>query len=383
MEGVDPNNRAPGAERSAPSDGSPRAPTVHRGRSASVRSGAVELKLAENGVWYVHWSEGGRSRRRTTGERGRAEAEAFLANFILERAVTKNPQGDMTVLAVLDDYWHEHACKVESAERIHIIIRHLAEHFGADVMASELSRPVVDGYYRARAAQGIGAGTIRREAGSLVAAINHAARERRLDRNLIPHIALPAEPPAKDRWLRSEEVAALRAACGPVDSSLDSLRIRVFFEIALNTAARKRSIETLSWLQVNFDGRLIDFNPAGRRQTAKRRARVPIADELMPWLRMAHVQWGSTGWVLGQSNRLADRFEAAVRRAGLWSADRAVNVSPHTVRHTAATHMAQAGVSLWDIAGVLGDTLATVEKKYAHHHPDYLRSAVNFRERAK
>lgn len=39
--------------------------------------------------------------------------------------------------------------------------------------------------------------------------------------------------------------------------------------------------------------------------------------------------------------------------------------------------MAQAGVDLWEIAGVLGDTLATVEKTYAHHHPDYLRRAIN------
>jgi hypothetical protein len=39
--------------------------------------------------------------------------------------------------------------------------------------------------------------------------------------------------------------------------------------------------------------------------------------------------------------------------------------------------MAQAGADLWDIAGILGDTLATVEKTYAHHHPDYLRKAAN------
>jgi integrase len=53
--------------------------------------------------------------------------------------------------------------------------------------------------------------------------------------------------------------------------------------------------------------------------------------------------------------------------------------TPHTLRHTWATLAAQAGVPLWEIAGVLGDTLATVMKTYAHHCPDHLRGAVNFR----
>jgi integrase len=52
-------------------------------------------------------------------------------------------------------------------------------------------------------------------------------------------------------------------------------------------------------------------------------------------------------------------------------------VTPHTFRHTWATWAAQRGVPLFEIAGMLGDTMKTVEKNYAHHHPDHLRGAVN------
>ena len=38
--------------------------------------------------------------------------------------------------------------------------------------------------------------------------------------------------------------------------------------------------------------------------------------------------------------------------------------------------MAQRGVSLWDIAGILGNSLDVVERTYAHHSPDYLREAA-------
>jgi integrase len=64
-------------------------------------------------------------------------------------------------------------------------------------------------------------------------------------------------------------------------------------------------------------------------------------------------------------------FAAACRRAKL------EKVTPHTLRHTGATWLAQAGIPLWQIAGMLGDAVDTVTKHYAKHHPDNLREAVN------
>jgi integrase len=45
-------------------------------------------------------------------------------------------------------------------------------------------------------------------------------------------------------------------------------------------------------------------------------------------------------------------------------------ISPHVLRHTAATHMARRGVSLWMIAKVLGNTTALVERVYAKWVPE-------------
>jgi hypothetical protein len=36
----------------------------------------------------------------------------------------------------------------------------------------------------------------------------------------------------------------------------------------------------------------------------------------------------------------------------------------------------QAGADLWDAAGFLGMSVATLERVYGHHHPDYQRTAV-------
>lgn len=48
----------------------------------------------------------------------------------------------------------------------------------------------------------------------------------------------------------------------------------------------------------------------------------------------------------------------------------------HDLRRTWATLAARRGVALWQIAGVLGDTVEAVGAHYAHHAPDHLRGAV-------
>jgi integrase len=47
-------------------------------------------------------------------------------------------------------------------------------------------------------------------------------------------------------------------------------------------------------------------------------------------------------------------------------------VTPHTLRHTAATWLMQAGVDMWTAAGYLGMTVKTLERVYGHHHPGHM-----------
>jgi integrase len=51
-------------------------------------------------------------------------------------------------------------------------------------------------------------------------------------------------------------------------------------------------------------------------------------------------------------------------------------VTPHTLRHTAATWLMQAGVDKWEAAGFLGMSVEMLDRVYGHHHPDHLRTAA-------
>jgi len=64
-------------------------------------------------------------------------------------------------------------------------------------------------------------------------------------------------------------------------------------------------------------------------------------------------------------------FRTAKNAAGLEG-----TVSPHVLRHSAATWLMQAGVEIWDAAGFLGMTVEVLTRVYGHHHANYQASAA-------
>jgi integrase len=53
-------------------------------------------------------------------------------------------------------------------------------------------------------------------------------------------------------------------------------------------------------------------------------------------------------------------------------------VTPHTLRHTAATWLMRAGGDRWEAAGFLGMSVEMLDRVYGYHHPDHLRTAAHF-----
>lgn len=343
------------------------------------KNAGPRLHLNPHGVWEIRWSEGRRSMRKSTGRTDQAVALAELATFLQSRA-TRAAGAPLTIGQALDDYLREHVehGPVVDKERQRDIIANLQPFFGAKACRDVTPADVLE-YQRQRKAGKAGAraarsaGTWRRELNTLTAAVNHAVRARRLPAGDAPYIPLPPAPGAKDFWLNEAEVGQLLAAC-----DAEGCRGAMFIRIALGTAARRRSIETLTWAQVDLQARRIQYNPPGRRQTAKRRVAVPISDALLPHLQRAH-EARRGEWVLGSDRAITKRLEAVCRRAyDATGNSRFLLVTPHTLRHTWATLAARAGVPIFEIAGVLGDSIATCTKNYLHHSPDHLRGAVNF-----
>jgi len=113
----------------------------------------------------------------------------------------------------------------------------------------------------------------------------------------------------------------------------------------------------------------------GSAKTNKRQPTVPIPLRLLAHLRRWHrINPEAKHFVEfnGKSvSSVKTAFKSAVRLAGLGP-----GISPHTLRHTAATWLMQKGADPWQAAGYLGMSLEVLLNTYGHHHPDYLSDAV-------
>ncbi len=275
----------------------------------------------------------------------------------------------MKVSCILFHYEKHRGAKIADTVRLSIILRHLHRHLGS-VDIADLSLDALDGYSSAR--DGISGATIRRELGVLTAAFNFAVKTRLIKRDQVPCIILPAGSPPKDLWLDESELDWFT-----LQAKATNFRLYQFVLLAGETASRKQAILELKWSQLDLTAGLIHFQ--GGVETKKRRVAVPISTGLGRCLG----RWkedAPTDYVLGHPGPIDQDFKRLVLECAK-TTPKFGAVTPHTLRHTWATLAARAGVDLWQIAGVLGDTVNTVQKNYLHHCPDHLRGAVNFRER--
>ena len=217
--------------------------------------------------------------------------------------------------------------------------------------------------------RGVSDGTIRRELGVLKASINYEFNQGRLTRRVA--VWLPSMPESKDRWLTRQEAAALLNAARMEPKSKKYLPL--FIQIGLYTGARKGAILDLRWPQIDLDRGLVNFNPKGREQTSKRRPHIPMPRRLKWFLTRERERSPELGYVINRRgkkiNDVKNSFKTACAFAGL------EDVTPHTLRHTAGTWMAQKGVPLFQIGGYLGHADKRTTELYAHHSPDYLNEA--------
>lgn len=337
------------------------------------------LESRENGVYYACWYDKAerRTRRLTMGTREAGEARTRFAAFLAQGAEVVEGRdrrsAGLTVEQALNDYEREHVNpNVVAKRRLYVILGHLRKFFG-DTPVADIGIPEARLYRASR--KGVSDATVRRELGGLVAAINHAIRWKRLQGFDTACIELPAIVHQEARWLTHDELHRLRTAAG------EDTPVRYFIENAYWSAGRREAVKALTVFQVNWDGGYVNLGKPGERQTKKRKAIVPIDPQWAPWLRRQYDEAkarmiedsADQGRLIGPVG-IRRAFDKAIRETGL------DGVSPHTLRHTRATHLLHAGVDIWTVAKLLGDTVNTIEQTYGHACQAALRVSIERRE---
>lgn len=338
------------------------------------------LDRRDNGTFYAFWydKERQRTERMSLGTKEPSEAQIAFGHFLLNgKDVYEDHKAESyTVAQCLDHYWREHVLKkCVDSKRQKDAIRHLKKFFGTTNLV-DIDIPKSRDYVEARRTGVVGGGkrrkdktgsngTICRELTVLLAAANHAAAWKRISKADVPVIEKPEVEPKQVLWLTRAELAAAFKLSG----ELENRYLHHFMRIAYFTAGRKNAVQSLTIQQVDIENGVINLGLPGTKQTKKRKAIVPLYDEIKP-----DIAWLARH---AEGDRLFG-YKDFYRpfRTFMTSIGYGDKAHPHVLRHTRATHLLQRGVDIFAVAKLLGDTVATVERVYGHHSPDYLEETT-------
>jgi integrase len=323
-----------------------------------------------------------------------AAAEAKLAEYVAAKYQPARKARDIEQIDVADVLAiYEEDCRDRQANHSKFYGRlgRLNDFWGGRKL-SEVTGQSCRDYIADRGSSG-GA---RRDLEDLRAAINHHAKEG-LHRGIV-RVLLPARGAPRTRWLTRSEAARLIWVCwrtrerqkrhrgSDKDKTLPTdrkplLHLARFILIGLYSGSRAAAIAAASPHKgvgrsyVDLENGIFYRLPEGQTETRKRQPPVPIPPRLLAHLR----RWVDKGLVGGhfvQWHGSGVRSVKTAFRTAVSLADLSGKVTPHTLRHTAATWLMQAGVDKWEAAGFLGMSVEMLDRVYGHHHPDHLRTAA-------
>ena len=306
------------------------------------------------GKYALTFNDGQRRRRSTTGTDRRGEAES-IARGIWQRL--NAARGER-----LEDLWPAYVQdRVKDGvlePRFHVAWKAMKPHFGK-IIGSRVSRDDCRAYHAHRQEQGKSDSTVATELSLLRACLRWKYKDN------APSVWVPPASPPRDHWLTKDQVNELiEAASAP--------HIKLFLILAATTGARASAILDLTWDRVDLEAGLINYKPAGRATTNKRRVEVPMNPRARTALTEAH-QARLSDYVIEYGGQPIGTVKKALQRL---SAKTGIKVSPHVLRHSCAVWMAQADVPMSKIAQFLGHTkTAVTEKYYARYSPSFMADA--------
>lgn len=173
-------------------------------------------------------------------------------------------------------------------------------------------------------------------------------------------------------YLTSEQAARL-IECAKVDGGQF---IYPFIVIGLETSMRKMEILSIRREHVDLDRRVI-YIPKAKAGAREQPITKHLADFLAgyiaalqpgcPWL------FPSPGAASGHATDIRKSFRRVVEAAGLDPKQ----VVRHTLRHTAITHLVQAGVDLPTVKRISGHKTLEMVERYAHQNGTHIEEAMD------
>jgi integrase len=238
-----------------------------------------------------------------------------------------------------------------------------------DVRLAKLRRSQIKDYLRELSAGDRSGATINRYRATLQAVLSYGVSDLEWIRtNPLQGMAKQHESRGRVRFLTDDERGRLFEQC----KGHDDLYLIVL--IALTTGARSGEIMALRWSDIDLQERTLHI-----RNSKNQEPRVlPISESVLKELKKRTRRIGTDDWLfpgksLGKARMGFPRnaWDERVKRAGL------ADFRFHDLRHTAASYLAQRGVSTRQLADILGHKTMAMVQRYSHLTVDSRRELVD------
>lgn len=337
-------------------------------------------------VWVI--LDGGKQHGTGCGADARADAEAALADHISKQFIAK-PQGknraaaEVEIAEVIAHYLAMKKDKVASPRDLASRAGFLLDYWG-DKTLDDITTKTCDEYVRQRTTPN----KARRELEDLRAACRMAIADN-VTRQAVT-VTLPPKPKGRVRHLERDALAKLIWAAyrkrevqrGAATKKRPTVHVARFLIAAVYTGSRSSRVWQASFVRevgrpyIDLEAGVY-YRAAEDEIVAANKQAPPIR---LPGRLLAHLRrWHKNGakYVVEYQGRPADPKRAFRNLTDEVMGDDAAGVVRHTMRHTSATWLMQAGVDMWQASGYLGMTKETLEKTYGHHHPDHQADVGN------
>lgn len=309
----------------------------------------MKLKKRSNGVWMLDVFIEGKRFRKSTGERDKESARKRAVHLIadLRRAAG---QCEWTLNDALNDCYDRIWCEQKSSVHVFKRIMKLARDYSlwAEMRLDTINYDVLIQMTDEMEKRGMKPATINRYLAIISKACTEAVRRGKIGRR--PEFPYRKESKGKLRWITKVEEAELMEACDKLWNREDANHMIALINVLVDTGCRLTEVLKTAKLSGLTQITLHDTkNGQSRSIPLTERAQV-FLPKLPNWTAMQ---------AIGRFSRLRDFCDMP-------------DVTLHTLRHTCASRLVQAGMDLYRVKEWLGHSSITVTQRYSHLSPTHL-----------
>lgn len=318
------------------------------------------------GIWYVRFKRDGRVLWRTLHTRSRREAERLRRDIDkLQSPFYKNPEpaDNLESLRSAFEDWG-----TILAETTQAFYRMNLDAFLAVLKAEALDEITIDRIEAAKRTLALTKAprTVNNILKTMRVFVNRCIRQGWHEGpNLFARVEYLRVPEHRPRWLTDKQVVSLLAV-----AENHGQNIYFFCALGLFAGLRKAEIDAARWEWFDWKQSLLHVRQDQGFVTKSRRERtIPFSSDLRSVLERHRKP---AGYLIAPENARGDyryrhdirkAFSAVVKAAGVpWC-------TPHTLRHTFASRLVSAGVSLYKVSQWLGHADFSTTQIYAHLTP--------------